>query len=265
MNTVDPLGGSFFVESLTNRLEEGAQDYFRRLDEMGGMIRAIEQGFPQREILEASQRYQRQLERGARGLVGVTDHAEETPCPIPIYDGSARRWNRSRWHGCRICANRATLQNGRGLGRSAGSGSLPSKCDPPSLRPSKRRRPWARFAAHCARCTGPTANRWCYETGSIPHPSCHGMADFDLDGGAMFGVVPKTLWERCCPADEHKPHSPQLDLPVDRAHGKNVLVDTGLGDKEDAKFHRSLPSNARRRSANPSRSRASATPTSIWS
>ena len=84
VNTVDPLGGSFFVESLTNRLEEGAQDYFRRLDEMGGMIRAIEQGFPQREILEASQRYQRQLERGARGLVGVTDHAEETPCPIPI-------------------------------------------------------------------------------------------------------------------------------------------------------------------------------------
>ena len=84
VNTVDPLGGSFFVESLTNRLEEGAQDYFRRLDEMGGMIRAIEQGFPQREILEASQRYQGQLERGARGLVGVTDHAEETPCPIPI-------------------------------------------------------------------------------------------------------------------------------------------------------------------------------------
>lgn len=84
VNTVDPLGGSYFVESLTNRLEEGAQGYFHRLDEMGGMIRAIERGFPQREILEASQRYQRELERGERSLVGVTDHVENRQRPIPI-------------------------------------------------------------------------------------------------------------------------------------------------------------------------------------
>jgi methylmalonyl-CoA mutase N-terminal domain/subunit len=61
-NSVDPLGGSYFVETLTDRLEEAALDYFRQLDDMGGMVRAIERGFPQREILDASQRYQRELE-----------------------------------------------------------------------------------------------------------------------------------------------------------------------------------------------------------
>jgi methylmalonyl-CoA mutase N-terminal domain/subunit len=84
VNTVDPLGGSYFVETLTNRLEEGAQEYFRRLDEMGGMVRAIEQGFPQREILDASQRYQREMEQKERGIVGVTEHVEQENRSIPI-------------------------------------------------------------------------------------------------------------------------------------------------------------------------------------
>lgn len=53
----------------------------------------------------------------------------------------------------------------------------------------------------------------------------------------MFGVVPKTLWERCCPADEHNRIPLSLTCLLIKAHGKNVLVDTGLGDKEDAKFH----------------------------
>ena len=84
VNTVDPLGGSYFVEALTNRLEEGARDYFRRLDEMGGMISAIERGFPQREILDASQQYQREIERRDRSIVGVTDHVEPEAHSIPI-------------------------------------------------------------------------------------------------------------------------------------------------------------------------------------
>src|SRR5207244_5451479 len=75
-NTADPLGGSYYLESLTNRLEEGARDYFRRLDEMGGMVRAIEQGFPQREILEASQRYQREVEAKERAIVGVNEQVD---------------------------------------------------------------------------------------------------------------------------------------------------------------------------------------------
>ncbi len=83
-NTVDPLGGSYYVESLTNRLEEGARDYFHRLDAMGGMVKAIEQGYPQREILEASQRYQREVERGERMVVGVNDYVEPERQAIPI-------------------------------------------------------------------------------------------------------------------------------------------------------------------------------------
>ncbi len=83
-NTVDPLGGSYYVEALTNRLEEGARDYFHRLDAMGGMVKAIEQGYPQREILEASQRYQREVERGERMVVGVNDYVEPERQAIPI-------------------------------------------------------------------------------------------------------------------------------------------------------------------------------------
>jgi glyoxylase-like metal-dependent hydrolase (beta-lactamase superfamily II) len=59
---------------------------------------------------------------------------------------------------------------------------------------------------------------------------------FRLDGGAMFGVVPKVLWEKCCPADDHNRIALSLTCLLIRAHGKNVLVDTGLGGKIDAKF-----------------------------
>lgn len=60
---------------------------------------------------------------------------------------------------------------------------------------------------------------------------------FRLDGGAMFGVVPKALWQKCCPADDLNRIPLHLNCLLIRAHGKHVLVDTGLGDKEDAKFH----------------------------
>ena len=83
-NTVDPLGGSYYVETLTNKLEEAARDYFRRLDRMGGMVRAIEQGFPQREILEASVRYQREVEQGNRLIVGINAFAEPDGPRLPI-------------------------------------------------------------------------------------------------------------------------------------------------------------------------------------
>jgi methylmalonyl-CoA mutase, N-terminal domain len=70
-NTIDPLAGSYFVEALTDELERQAYDYFRQIDEMGGMIEAIEQGFPMREIAEASARYQRELEEKKRYMVNV--------------------------------------------------------------------------------------------------------------------------------------------------------------------------------------------------
>ncbi len=83
-NTVDPLGGSYYVEALTNRLEEGVREYFRKLDAMGGMVKAIERGYPQREILEASQRYQREVEQKERIIVGVNEYVEQQAHPIPI-------------------------------------------------------------------------------------------------------------------------------------------------------------------------------------
>jgi len=75
-NTVDPLGGSYFVEQLTNQLEEKARHYIHALDEMGGMIQAIAQGYPQREILNASYRYQQEIDGKERIIVGVNDYLE---------------------------------------------------------------------------------------------------------------------------------------------------------------------------------------------
>src|SRR3974390_740224 len=73
-NTVDPLGGSYFVETLTNEVENGAWDYIRRIDAMGGMVTAIERSYPQREIAEASYRYQMAVDKKEKIIVGVNDY-----------------------------------------------------------------------------------------------------------------------------------------------------------------------------------------------
>lgn len=90
-NTVDPVGGSYYVEALTNQMEEGAWAYFRRIDELGGMIRAIEKGFPQREIADAAYAYQQAVERGEKIIVGVNRFTvdEETPIPTLTIDREA--------------------------------------------------------------------------------------------------------------------------------------------------------------------------------
>jgi methylmalonyl-CoA mutase N-terminal domain/subunit len=75
-NTIDPLGGSYFVEALTDRMEELAYDYFRRIDELGGMVEAVKRGFPQREIADAAYELQREIDRGERTVVGVNDYHE---------------------------------------------------------------------------------------------------------------------------------------------------------------------------------------------
>jgi methylmalonyl-CoA mutase N-terminal domain/subunit len=73
-NTIDPLGGSYFVEALTDRIERDALAYIERIDQMGGMIAAIERGFPQKEIADASYHYQRQVDRGEKTIVGVNKY-----------------------------------------------------------------------------------------------------------------------------------------------------------------------------------------------
>jgi methylmalonyl-CoA mutase N-terminal domain/subunit len=98
VNTVDPLAGSFFVESLTNHIEAQAYDYFRRIDELGGVLPAIEKGFFQSEISDAAYRYQREIDANIRKIVGVNAHQDEKPLKIPLLEidpqGYKRQVNR---------------------------------------------------------------------------------------------------------------------------------------------------------------------------
>jgi len=83
--TVDPLGGSYFLENLTLQMENGAFDYFSKLDEMGGMVKAIERGYPQKEIAEASYQYQRAAEAREKVIVGVNEFVIEEDSPHILY------------------------------------------------------------------------------------------------------------------------------------------------------------------------------------
>jgi methylmalonyl-CoA mutase, N-terminal domain len=83
-NTADPLGGSYFVEALTDKMEAAAYEYFAKIDELGGMVKAIEQNYPQREIADASFRYQSEVEAGQRIIVGVNGYQVEDELPLEI-------------------------------------------------------------------------------------------------------------------------------------------------------------------------------------
>jgi methylmalonyl-CoA mutase N-terminal domain/subunit len=83
--TIDPLGGSYFVEKLTLDMEKGAFDYFEKLDALGGMVRAIENGYPQKEIAEASYQYQRAVEAKEKIIVGANDFTIEEKQPEILY------------------------------------------------------------------------------------------------------------------------------------------------------------------------------------
>jgi len=85
-NTVDPLGGSFFVEAQTNRLESQAYEYFQRITELGGVLPAIEKGFFQREIADAAYRYQQEIDQDIRKVVGVNAYQDEKPLQIPLLE-----------------------------------------------------------------------------------------------------------------------------------------------------------------------------------
>ncbi|RLD02511.1 MAG: methylmalonyl-CoA mutase, partial [Chloroflexi bacterium] len=83
-NTIDPLGGSFFVEAETNRIEAEAYDYFRRIEDLGGMLPAIEKGFFQSEISDAAYRYQREIDENKRRIIGVNAYNDEKEVKVPI-------------------------------------------------------------------------------------------------------------------------------------------------------------------------------------
>jgi methylmalonyl-CoA mutase N-terminal domain/subunit len=85
-STIDPLAGSYFVEALTNEMEEKAWDYIHRIDEMGGMIASIEKGFPQLEIADAAYRYQQQIDANDKIMIGVNKYVSEDVTPIPFLE-----------------------------------------------------------------------------------------------------------------------------------------------------------------------------------
>ena len=84
INTIDPLGGGYAIEALTERMEADAMEYIRKIDEMGGMLHAIDIGYPQREIAEAAFLYQRQLEQGIKTVVGVNKYSIPEEIPIEL-------------------------------------------------------------------------------------------------------------------------------------------------------------------------------------
>jgi methylmalonyl-CoA mutase, N-terminal domain len=96
-NTIDPLGGSYFVETLTDEMERAADEYFARIDELGGMVEAIKQNFPQREIADASFRYQQEVDQRKRIVVGVNDYiSDESETPILRIDPALERKQKGR-------------------------------------------------------------------------------------------------------------------------------------------------------------------------
>ncbi len=93
-NTVDPLAGSFFVEALTNRMEEEVYNYFRQIEALGGVIPALERGFFQREIAEAAYRYQMEIDTQQRTIVGINEYTEDEPVRIPLLEMDPEGYDR---------------------------------------------------------------------------------------------------------------------------------------------------------------------------
>jgi len=112
-NTIDPLGGSYFVEALTEKMESGALDYFRKIDSMGGMVAAIENGFPQREIQDSAYKYQKAVERGDQVIVGVNKYAMENEPQIPTLaiDESVRDHQIERLNQARVKRDAGAVSN----------------------------------------------------------------------------------------------------------------------------------------------------------
>ncbi|MGB8475743.1 MAG: methylmalonyl-CoA mutase family protein [Candidatus Acidiferrum sp.] len=122
-NTVDPLGGSYFVETLTNEVERGAWDYIQKIDAMGGMVPAIERGYPQREIAEASYRYQVAVDKKEKIIVGVNDYvAQEKPLDVLQIDESVGRRQAERLSKLRADRSKAEVDRRLSALRKAAAG-----------------------------------------------------------------------------------------------------------------------------------------------
>src|ERR671931_336721 len=141
-NTVDPLGGSYFVEALTNELERSAYEYFARIDELGGMVEAIKRGFPQREIADASFRYQQEVDRRQRIVVGVNEHRLDEDEKLELHrpDPAVERKQAGRLERTRSQRDSARVERSLAelkRGASAGENLMPHFLDAARARASE--------------------------------------------------------------------------------------------------------------------------------
>jgi methylmalonyl-CoA mutase N-terminal domain/subunit len=115
-NTIDPLGGSYFVEALTDEMERQAYEYFARIDELGGMVEAVKRNFPQREIADAAFRYQEEVDSGQRVVVGVNAHqtSDEEPIEILRIDPALERKQMDRLQSVRAARDAAAVEGALG-------------------------------------------------------------------------------------------------------------------------------------------------------
>jgi methylmalonyl-CoA mutase N-terminal domain/subunit len=113
INTIDPLGGSYFIETLTNQTEAAVYDYFRRISDFGGVIPALESGFFQQEIADASYRHQREVDENQRFIVGVNKYVDDTPMRIPILEMDPKGFERqcARLQQLRLERDNEAVQN----------------------------------------------------------------------------------------------------------------------------------------------------------
>jgi methylmalonyl-CoA mutase N-terminal domain/subunit len=123
-NTIDPLGGSYFVEALTDKMEEAAYGYFRKIDELGGMVEAIKQNYPQREIADAAFQFQEEVDSGKRVQVGVNRYQAlgDEPLEILRIDPSLEQKQIDRLHGARARRNGSDAEAALATLKSAASG-----------------------------------------------------------------------------------------------------------------------------------------------
>jgi methylmalonyl-CoA mutase N-terminal domain/subunit len=116
-NTIDPLGGSYFVEALTDRLEAQARDYFRRIEDLGGVLPAIAKGFFQKEIADAAYTYQCEIDDHVRTIVGVNDYVDPRPVPIPLLEFDPVGYSRQLERLKRLRRERDNARVGQSLDR----------------------------------------------------------------------------------------------------------------------------------------------------
>ena len=141
-NTIDPLGGSYFVEALTDEIEAQAYDYFAKIDELGGMVEAVKRGFPQREIADAAYTLQQEYDSRARIMVGVNDFTEGEGGELELHrvDPAIERKQTDRVQGVRARRDSAAAESRAGRAARGRGGRGQPDAEPSRLRARTRHR-----------------------------------------------------------------------------------------------------------------------------